>query len=105
MRVEHQKMELFDAFLVVDGGDEHALRGNSHHGSWRQICDGDARFADQFFRLVVFVDTGKNHSVSAGSVIQHEFQEFFGLFDRFAGLDLDGAEVGLGERLEVHDSP
>ena len=98
-------MQLFLAVFVVDSGNKHTLRRNSHHGSWRQICDGDARFSDQFLRLVVIVNAGKDHSVRSRTVIQHEFQEFFGLFDRFAGLDLDSAEVGLGERLEVHDSP
>ena len=67
----------------MDGGDEHTLRGNAHHGSGRQIRDGDAGLADELFRLVVLVDTGKDDSVGAGSVIQHEFQEFFGLLDRF----------------------
>lgn len=83
MRVEHQKVQLFSAFLVMDGGDEHTLRGNAHHGSRRQIRDGDAGLADELFRLVVLVDTGKDDSVGAGAVIQHEFQEFFGLLDRF----------------------
>ena len=86
----------------MDGGDEHTLRGNPHHGSGRQIRDSDAGLADEFFRFVVFVDPGKDDSIGSRTVVQREFQEFFGLFDRFAGLDLDGAEVGLGERLEVH---
>ncbi len=96
-------MEFFHTFLVVNGGDQHTAGVDAHHGSGRQIHDGNARFADELFRFVVFVDTGKNDSVGAGSVIQYEFQEFFGLLDRFAGLDLHGAEVGLGERLEVHE--
>ena len=52
-----------------DSGDEHTLRRNPHHGSGREIRDGNARFADELFRFVVFVDTGKNDSVSASSVI------------------------------------
>ena len=95
-------MEFFDAFLVVDGGNEHPAGVDAHHGPRRQIRDGDAGLADELFRLVVLVDTGKDDSVGAGAVIQHEFQEFLGLFDCLARLDLDGAEVGLGERLEVH---
>ena len=94
-------MQLFSAFLVVNSRDQHAAGVDAHHGSGRQIHDGNARFADELFRFVVFVDTGKNDSVGAGSVIQYEFQEFFGLFDRFAGFDLDGAEVGFRERLEI----
>ena len=68
-----------------------------------EIRDGDAGFADEFFRLIAFVNARKNNSIRSSSVIQHEFQEFFGLFDRFAGLDLHGAEVGLGERFEVDE--
>ena len=48
------------------------------------------------------MNAGKDNSILSSSVIQYEFQEFFGLLDRFAGFDLHGAEVGLGERLEVH---
>ena len=94
-------MELFDAFLVMDGGNEHPAGVDAHHGPRRQIRDGDAGLADELFRLVVLVDTGKDDSVGAGAVVQHEFQKLFGLFDRFAGLDLHDAEVGLGERLEI----
>ena len=101
--VHHQEVQAFLTFLVVDGADDHAAGVDAHHGSGRQIHDGNAGFSDQFFRLVVFVDAGKNHSVSASSVIQHEFQEFFGLFDCLTRLDLDGAEVGFCERLEVDE--
>ena len=103
MRVEHEEVELFCAFLVVDGADQHAAGVDAHHGSGRQIHDGNARFSNQFFRFVIFVNAGKDNSILSSSVIQYEFQEFFGLLDRFAGFDLHGAEVGLGERLEVHE--
>ena len=69
MRIEHQKVQPFLAVFVVNSRDEHALRGNAHHGSWRQIRDGDAGFADELFRLVVFVDTGKDDSVGASQKI------------------------------------
>ena len=95
-------MKLFHAFLVVDSRNEHTARVDAHHGSGRQIRDGDAGLADEFFRFVVFVDPGKDDSVGAGTVVQHEFQELLGFFDRFAGFDLHGAEVGFAKRLEVH---
>ena len=69
-----------------------------------EIRDGNARFTDQFFRLVVIVDAGKDDSIRAGTVVQREFQEFFGLFDCLTRLDLDGAEIGLGERFEVDEN-
>ena len=103
MGIDHQQVQPLLAVFVVDSGDEHTLRGNPHHGSGREIRDGNARFADELFRLVVFVDTGKNDSIFASSVIQHEFQEFFGLFNRFTEFDLHGAEVGFAERLKVHE--
>ena len=65
MRIEHQKVQPLLAVFVMDSGDEHTLRRNPHHGSGREIRDGNARFADELFRFVVFVDTGKNDSVSA----------------------------------------
>ena len=69
-------MEFFDAFLVMDGGNEHPAGVDAHHGPRRQVRDGDAGFADELFRFVVLVDTGKDDSAGAGAVIQHEFQEF-----------------------------
>ena len=53
MRIEHQKMKLFHALLVVNRRDQHAAGVDAHHGSGRQIRDGDARLADQFLRLVI----------------------------------------------------
>ena len=101
VRIEHQKMQLFSAFLVVNSRDQHAAGVDAHHGPGWQIRNGDARFADQLFRLVVFVDAGKDDSIRSGTVVQREFQEFFGLFDRLAGFDLHGAEVGFLERLKI----
>ena len=66
MRIQHQKMELFHAFLVVDSRNEHTAGIDTHHGSGRQIRDGDAGLADEFFRFVVFVDPGKDDSVGPG---------------------------------------
>ena len=103
MRIEHQKMKLFHALLVVNRRDQHAAGVDAHHGSGRQIHDGNARLADQFLRLVILVNAGKNDSVGAGAVVQREFQQLLGLLDRLAGLDLDSAEVGFRERLEVHE--
>lgn len=96
-------MQLFFAVFVMDGGDQHPAGVDAHHGPRRQIRDGDAGLADQFFRLVVFVDAGKNDSVRSRTVIQHEFQEFLGLFDRLTRFDLHSAEIGLGERFEVDE--
>ena len=94
-------MQSFLAVFVMHGRDEHTTGIDTHHRARREVRDSDARFSDQFLRLVVIVNAGKDHSVRPRTVIQHEFQEFFGLFDRFAGLDLDGAEVGFRERLKI----
>lgn len=69
-------MELFDAFLVMDGGNEHPAGVDAHHGSRREIHDGNARFSNQFFRFVIFVNAGKDNSILSSSVIQYEFRIF-----------------------------
>ena len=96
-------MKLFHALLVVNRRDQHAAGVDAHHGSRRKICDGDARFSDQFLRLVVIVNAGKDDSIRAGTVVQREFQEFFGLLDRFAGFDLHSPVIGLGEGVKIHE--
>ena len=62
--IHHQKMQLFfiAVLLVVDCGKQHATGIDAHHLPRREIGDGDACFADQFFRLIVSMNTGKNRS-------------------------------------------
>ena len=104
MVVHHQKMEFFliAVLLVVHGGQKHAAGVDSHHGSRREIRDGDQCLADQLFRLIVSVNTGKDHAVCAGSIVQDELQELLGLRNCLAGFYLHRPEIGLAEGVKVH---
>ena len=49
--VQHQKMQLFLTTFMVNSGDQHPAGFNTHHGTGRQIGDGEQRLAYQLFRL------------------------------------------------------
>ena len=100
--VQHEKVQLFLALFLVDGGQEHPARFLPHHLSGRQVDDRGKRLADERLRLIELRDAGEDLTVRAAAVVEREAQKLVGLFHALAGLDLDGAEVGLGERLEVH---
>ena len=55
--INHQKMKFFFSFFFVDCTKQHTTGFNSHHSSWRQICDSDQCLAYQFFWLVISVNT------------------------------------------------
>ena len=95
MGVDHEEMELFCAFLVVHGGDQHAAGINAHHGAGRQVGDGDAGLADELFRLIIFMNSAQNDPICASSVVERELQELLGLLDGLAVEHLDGTEIGL----------
>ena len=63
--VHHQKMKLFLAVSLVHRGQKHATGIDAHHLPRREIGDGDQCLSDQFFRLIVSMDTGKNDPVCA----------------------------------------
>ena len=86
MGIDHQKMELFLLPFLVGGAEGHAAGVDAHHGSWRQIRDGDAGLADQLFRLIKGVDSAQNRPILAGTVVQSELKQFFGLFHRLAAI-------------------
>ena len=50
-------MQLFFAVFVMHGGDEHTAGIDAHHGSGGQVGDGDAGLSNQFFRLIIVVNT------------------------------------------------
>ena len=65
-------MELFLAVFVMHGGDQHTAGIDTHHRSRRQIGDCNAGLTDQFFRLILIVNTTQNDPIYAGSVVQNE---------------------------------
>ena len=81
---------------------EHAAGVDSHHGSRRQIRDGNQGLADQLFRLIVSMNTGEDHAVCACSVIQDKLQELLGLRNGRAFFHLYRPEIGLAEGVKVH---
>ena len=99
--VYHQKMQLFLAIFLVDRGQEHAAGVDPHHRSRREIRDGDQCLSDQFFRLIVSMDTGKNDPVCACSIIQSELKELLGLLYCLASLYLHRPEIGFAEGVEI----
>ena len=96
-------MQLFLAVFVMHGGDEHTLRGNTHHRARREVRDGDAGFANQFFRLIILMDAGEDDAVGACAVIEGELEKLLGLLHGFAIYDLDRTKIGLGEGVEVNE--
>ena len=55
--INHQKMKLFFAFFFVNSTEEHTARVNAHHSSRWKICDSDKSLSNQFFRLIISVNT------------------------------------------------
>lgn len=75
MVVYHEEMELFLAFFVVNGRNEHAAGVDTHHGSRRQIGNGDAGLADELFRFVEGMNAAQDDAVCACSVIEGKLKE------------------------------
>ena len=97
----HEEVETFLAVLLVNGGDEHAARVDAHHLARGQVGDRDERLVHQILGLVIPVNAGEDHAVSARAVIEHEAQELLALLHGVALLDLHNAEIRPAEGLEV----
>ena len=65
-------MQLFFAVFVMHGGDEHTAGVDTHHRARREVRDSDAGLSNQFFRLIILVNTAQNDPIYAGSVVQNE---------------------------------
>ena len=101
--VHHEKVQPLGALLVMHGGDQHAAGIDAHHGSRRQVGDGDAGLAHQLLRLVVLVDAAEDHPVLSAAVVQGELQKLLALLHGLAGLHLHRPEIGLAEGLKIHE--
>lgn len=100
--VYHQQVQLFFALYLMDSAEQHTAGLDAHHGSRRQVGDGDQCLAYEFFRLIEGMNTGKDGAVCAGSVIQSKLQQLLGLLDGLACLDLNCTEIRLAEGVEVY---
>jgi len=96
-------MQLFFAVFVVHGRDQHAAGVDAHHGPRREVRDGDAGLAHERFRLVIGMDAGENHAIRTRAVIERELEQLLRLLHGLARLDLHGTEIGLAERVKVHE--
>lgn len=103
MVIDHQKMKLFfiAVLLVVDCGKQHATGIDAHHLPRREIGDGNQGLADQLFRLIISMNSGKNDAVSAGSIVQDELQKLLGLRNSRTFFYLYRPEIGLAEGVEI----
>ena len=72
MRIDHEEVEFFFAVFFVDGGEEHTAGFDAHHGSGREVGDGDAGLADELFGFVEGVDAAQNGAVGACAVVESE---------------------------------
>ena len=101
MGIDHQKMELLLLAYFMNGGDEHSAGFYAHHGARREVRDGDAGLPDELLRLVERADAGKDGARRPAPVVESEAKQLLGLGDGLAFEDLDGAEIGFGERLKI----
>ncbi len=65
MVINHDQMKFFILRIlkVIYCTEQHTAGFDSHHFTWRQVCDCDQGLAYQFFWLVVSVDSGKDGTV------------------------------------------
>ena len=101
MGIEHDEVQPLFAIFVMDGRDQHTAGVDAHHRPGRQVCDGQKRLSDQLFGLVIHMDARKDGAILACAVIQRELEQLLGLLDSHTVLDLYGAEIALGEGLEI----
>ena len=99
--IHHNKVENLLTLLGVDSREQHAAALKPHHLARGQVDDGDSGLADELLGLVILVDAGEDDAILACAVVEHKLQQLLGLLHRLARLDLDGAEVRLGEGVKV----
>ena len=104
MVINHEQMKLFILRIlqVIYCGKQHTAGLDSHHLTWWQVCDRDQGLAYQFFWLIVSVDSGKDGTVCACSVVQCELKEFFALRNCNTLFNLNCTEVRFAECIEVN---
>ena len=69
-------MQLFFAVFVMHGGEQHAAGFYAHHGAGREIGNGDAGLTNQFFRLIIFVNSAQNDPIEPLFQDQVDFDTF-----------------------------
>ena len=62
MRINHKKVQFFCIALMIDSAYKHSAGIDPHHLTRRKICYGDACFAYELFRLIVFMYAAEDNA-------------------------------------------
>lgn len=91
--------------LIVYCRKQHTTGLDTHHCSRWKVCDCDQSLSDQLFRLIISVNTRKDNSVCACSIIQCELKKLLRLWNGLTCLNLNCSEVTLAESIEIYCIP
>ena len=102
--INHEKVKFFliAVLLIVYCRKQHTTGLDTHHCSRWKVCDCDQSLSNQLFRLIVSVNTGKDSSVCACSIIQCELKKLLRLRNCLTSLNLNCSEITLAESIEIY---
>jgi hypothetical protein len=102
--INHEKVKFFfiAVLLVVYCRKQHTTGLDTHHCSRWKVCDCDQSLSNQLFRLIVSVNTGKDSSICACSIVQCELKKLLGLCNSLTSLNLNCSEITLAECIEIY---
>ena len=104
MVINHEKVKFFliAVLLIVYCRKQHTTGLDTHHCSRWKVCDCNQSLSNQFFRLIISVNTGKDSSVCACSIIQCELKKLLRLRNCLTSLNLNCSEITLAESIEIY---
>ena len=104
MVINHEKVKFFliTVLLIVYCRKQHTTGLDTHHCSRWKVCDCNQSLSNQFFRLIISVNTGKDSSVCACSIIQCELKKLLRLRNCLTSLNLNCSEITLAESIEIY---
>ena len=104
MVINHEKVKFFliAVLLIVYCRKQHTTGLDTHHCSRWKVCDCNQSLSNQFFRLIISVNTGKDSSVCACSIIQCELKKLLRLWNGLTCLNLNCSEVTLAKSIEIY---
>lgn len=102
--INHEKVKFFliAVLLIVYCRKQHTTGLDTHHCSRWKVCDCNQSLSNQFFRLIISVNTGKDSSVCACSIIQCELKKLLRLRNCLTSLNLNCSEITLAESIEIY---
>ena len=108
MVINHEKVKFFlitvllIVYLLFTAESSIPQDSIPHHCSRWKVCDCDQSLSNQFFRLIISVNTRKDSSVCACSIIQCELKKLLGLCNSLTSLNLNCSEIILAESIEIY---